>query len=419
MSVQPVDALRPPTLPAVVSPAWRVGTVVACHALVDFISFMVIPLMTVLKGRVGMSASEAALLLAIGSIASGGIQPIAAWLSDRFHTRSPTWIGLAMAGLAIGSVGYAQNLWQLALLQLLGTAGIGAFHPPGAAAVGHLAGVRRSAALSIFFAAGMLGGVTGNNVAPHWVRWFGVESLIWLVVPAGLGAVVLWRVIGPVAHRHDDAHANHSALPKADRDQRWFAVGVLYAGNVLRFTVNMMLVQLIVAWTETRALARAGAVELDEAIRLQAAALNGPLQGAMQIGMGAGGLVTGFILRPRHEKTALVVTPIAGAIAVACFPLATRADAAFLLGIASGVGFGAMIPVTMSMGQRLLPHRTSLASGLMLGGAWLLAGAGPPLAQLMIDHVGLVRAFIGAACILTLAGLISAGVPGRLVRSTM
>ena len=60
--------------------------------------------------------------------------------------------------------------------------------------------------------------------------------------------------------------------------------------------------------------------------------------------------------------------------------------AAFTLAVAAGVCFGGMFPVALSLGQRLLPHRTGLASGMLMGGAWFFGFFGAQIARVL--HVG-------------------------------
>jgi MFS family permease len=221
-------------------------------------------------------------------------------------------------------------------------------------------------------------------------------------------------------------------LSVAERGRRWRAVGVLYAGNVLRFIVNMALVQLIVLWAERRAETRAALEATSAEIGLLGSNINGPLQAAMQVGMGAAGLTAGIVLRSHHEKGALIAVPCAGALAVAAFPLASLLDPggtldpgialAFLLAVLAGAGYGGMIPVTMSLAQRLLPHRTSLASGLMLGGAWCFGALGPPMASVLTNGVGswggvgLDWAFVGIGGVLLVSGVVATGLHGETVR---
>jgi FSR family fosmidomycin resistance protein-like MFS transporter len=395
-------AVTLPDVPAAqgVTGGARLTWVVGSHAVVDFLSFVIIPIMSLLEHRASFTHQEGAVLLAVGSVASGVIQPLVAIISDRFDTRWLGTAGLLVAAAAISLVGYVDTFPQLLLLQALGAGGIGAFHPVAAAAAGQMSGKRRAGGIAIFYSAGMAGAVAGGMLVPSWVAAWGIKSLSWLLVPGVLTAVALGWAIHSVPHRHATAHADHAALPPHERRRRWRDVVLLYSGNVIRFTVNMMLVQLIIRWSEQRALARAGSAELTEGLRLEAASLNGPLQASMSIGMGIAGMIVAFAIRPRSEKSALVFVPLAGAAAVAAFPYAGPVWAAFLLALAGGIGYAGVIPITISMAQRLLPHRTSLASGLMMGGAWSLAAAGPPVAQWLAEHAGLGNAFLAAAGLL-------------------
>lgn len=284
-----------PTLSTATSPASAIAPAVGhakarlvmtcvAHAGVDFFSCIVIPLLSVLEGRVSISTGQGAMLIGLGSLASGLIQPIVAWLGDRFNTRLLATLGFLVAAVAIGLVGYAHTFPQLILVQVLGQMGVGAFHPVAAAAVGHLSGRRRAMGVSWFFTAGMVGGVAGSLLAPPFNARFGLEPFAWTILPAlVLVAMLAWAIHGP-SHRRHDAHARHGAATPGQRRQRWRAIWVLYVGNALRFTVNMALVQLLVRWSETIALARSGAATLDQTIRTQAATINGPMQAAMAVG---------------------------------------------------------------------------------------------------------------------------------------
>ncbi len=403
---------------------WRIATTIGCHAVIDFFSFTLIPIVSVLEGHIGLTAVQGATFLSVGAISSGVAQPIVAWASDRLNTRAIGTLGFLMAVLAVGMVGFVDTYPQLLVLQFFAAAGIGAFHPTAAASVGHLAGRHRSGAISVFFCAGMLGGMFGNLVVPNYIKGIananavdgvpntalGLQSIAWFIIPGAIAAFLLMRAIHSVPHRDDNAHASHSALPRAERRSRWFGVWALYASNVLRFIVDMSLVMLLARWTEELAMAKAGATELSEGLRLQASAMNGPLQAAKQLGMGGLGLLLGWFL-PRHlERRALWIIPMIGCITFVILPFTGTMLAGWLaLGVCvlCGASFGAVIPITISLAQRLIPHRTSLAAGLMMGGAWAFGGLGPLLGQGLYKAFGIEVAFACVAGIVFMAGAIT------------
>ncbi len=417
------------------------GAIIA-HAVVDFFSFVVVPLMSVLEGHAHMTHAQGAIMLGAGSLSSGLIQPVVALASDRFDTRSLGTLGLVVAVACVSAIGFVHSFNQLLLLQIVAAAGIGAFHPVAAAAVGHLAGTHRSRALALFHASGMIGGTLGNIITPLYVAFFaaraigaagtpgdgierGLTSLAWLAIPGLAFAIVLAWAIHSIPHRHHTAAADHAALPDRERRARWFAIGLLYFGNVLRFTTDMCLIQLIIRWSEVKALLESNTLELNDAARAAAAQINGPMQGAKQVGMGVGGITIGFLIAKHREKMVLVIVPLIGAAALVFMPYTgvwsklgdTGGLLALLLCFIAGFGYAGVIPTTISLAQRLLPHRTSLASGLMMGGAWAIASVGPQLAQWLSERLGLSGAFVAVAGILAVSSVLSIPLPTRLLHA--
>ncbi len=422
----------------------RLWAPIVAHSATDFFSFVTIALLPLLAVRLGLSIEQKAWLLGLGAAASGLVQPIVAWVSDHTDSRLPGPIGLAVAATCVGLLGYVHSFAALTGLFFVAVLGIGAFHPVSAAAVGQLGGTRRSAMVGVFFLFGMIGGIAGNVLSPLYVRFVGslggrtgeaaaTAGLHGLVVfiPMGLAAAVyLGWAIRRVPHRHHEAVDRHQNLPVGERRRRWRAVGLLYVGNIIRFTVNQMLVYLVIEWAERLVRVRHGASVLDDVLGQRASELNGPIQASMQVGMGLGALGLGFFLKSRHEKSAFVVVPLVGVVAVALLPLSDRlvdgwgtggvVVCAAVLGMVAGFGFGSLVPVSISLGQRLLPHRTSLVSGLLMGGSWCVAFVGPQIARAIHRGVdgNLETGFWVAAGLLLMASVLGAALPGRLIRET-
>lgn len=436
-------------------PRGRIAAPIITHVAVDYLSFVTIALLPLLAVRLSLTPTDKSVLIGVGAIASGSIQPVVAWIGDKLNTRALATAGVVVAGVCIGLIGRAQSFEQLLVLYGLGAMGVGAFHPAASAAVGHMAGAHRSGMLAVFFLAGMVGGILGNVFSPHMVALLGtlsglegnaatdagLRALIWLIVPALGFAVYLAVAIHSHEHRHADAHDSHRSLPKQERGRRWLAFWILYAANVIRFSTNMALVYLYVEWIEALVARRAGVETLTVELGARASAINGPMQAAMQVGMGGAGLLLGFKLSQRLEKRAFVLIPLLGAIPIALFPYADRlpdqfvVPAAAALAVLSGVGFGSLIPVSLSLGQRLLPHRTAFTSGMLLGGAWVFASLGAQFARLLhvgtgeswlsagpfsliggTDGRGLDAAFFGIACLLLVAAALGMMLPGRTLR---
>lgn len=439
----------------------RASGVLVSHFVIDAFSFVIVALLPLLTLSLDIAAHEKALLLGLGSICSGLIQPVVAWAGDRWNTRMPGVAGFVVGVLAVTLVGWADSFWELAVLHAVGAAGIGAYHPAAAAVMGRLGGSRRAKFIALFFVAGMVGGIFGNITIPNFVRTAsvvgdgsvdtvrGLRSLLWFM-PIGLVcAVGMFLAVRHVGRRSGGADESHLHWSEDERHRRWRAVWVLYASNMMRFSVNMALVYLYTEWAVAQTALTSGVGE----VGTRASSLNGFLQAGMQVGMGGAGLLLGFFLSARWEKAAFWGIPMLGAMWIAAFPLIAEAPAAMAVPLAifgavlGGVGFGACVPVSMSLAQRMLPHRTSLASGLMLGGAWAFAFLGPLLAELvqyglrtkdsapawslrladalpdplgpwLLNGTGLDGAFLATAAALFVAGLVTLALPNDLMQRT-
>jgi MFS family permease len=418
----PVEALGTRATTAPNGVIARLGAVITCHSAVDVYAAIVPPLIGVLQIRCDLTRPQAAWLLGLGSLASGLCQPFAAWLSDRFDTRLFGPIGLAIAAICLSSIGLAHNFATLVPLYMIGALAIGVFHPIGASSAGHLAdhlpGGRRGLGVSLFYVAGMVGSVIGSLMASEVaVRGdAGFNMLMFAMIPGLMLAVVLRVAVGKIGHRHE--HHRAMKLTAEDSAARWGAVAMLFAGNALRFIVNMALVYLLVRWAEAHVAAGdplMGAEQIAERGGKIAATLNALLI----VGMGVGGLAAGALIPRGREKWPLILAPIITAPFIALLGQGSL-GVNYLLAILAGVSFSGVIPVTISVAQRLLPHRTSLASGLMMGGAWGLAVVGPRLAEWCLTSVGLslAQCFALVAGLLVLSGFVTIPLRANLLRQT-
>lgn len=405
VDARPSPPARPPATPAALRT--RIGVVVASHPVLDAYAGYVPPILGLLQLRCGLTARQAALLLAIAPLVSGLSQPLCAAIADRSDSRRLGAIGLALAAVAMSAIGLASSFASLVALFAIGLFGVGAYHPVAAAAAGELAAARRSQVVTIFFVAGMLGATAGPYISSRLTALgsAGFTWLAWTMLPGLACAFVLHRATRHVPHRAQ----HHARAEPADMRRRWRAVLVLFSGNAMRYSINIGMLYVLVRWAE-HVVVRDGLATSREAIATSGALYAGGLTACMMFGMGVGGLVAGLRVRSGVERRSFIVLPLLLAPAIALFPHTGR-GAGYLLAGATGIGYGALIPVSIAMAQRLLPHRTSLGSSLVMGGAWCLAALAPPTMQWVNTTWGLEACFLGLAGLLALSGLVGLGLP--------
>jgi len=418
----PVDpAIVQVTAKAQGSPWMLLGVVTGSHLLVDVYAAIVPPIVGVLQVRTGSTAAQVAWLSGLGSLASGLCQPVLAWVSDRTDSRIYIGLGLALAAVCLSSIGMAESFAAVMVLYAIGSLASGMYHPVAAATMGQLArrlpGNRHALGVSVFHLAGMIGGILGLFFVPRLVtREGGFNWLLWAMIPGVLMAVVAHAYLRRVSHRHHVKHVSH--LSRAEMSRRWKLVAVLYVANAMRFTVNTALYYLFVRWAESVVTAEHAAFTVEQ-VAEAAAPRAGNLNAMMAVGMAVGGIGTTAVIRHGREKWPLVLVPIGFAPLLVLFPLVGLTGGC-VLALLAGIGFAGVIPVSISLAQRLLPHRTSLASGLMMGGAWAVAFIGPGAAEwcLGVLRLGLPLTFGLTAALLAVSGLVSLALDSVMLKQS-
>ena len=410
---------RPP-LPTSLAFSATFYLILAGHFAVDTYSALVPAILNKLELRFSLSNSDSAWLLAVGSLCSGLAQPLFGWFGKRVNTVIFIGVGILLAAICIPLIEIVGTRHQLFRTYMIGMVGVGIFHPVAASAIGSIKPDKRSVAISWFFVAGMMGGITGALLGPLLItqqiklfsefQFFGirVNQFVALAIPGLL-------VVGPVLYvtkrqqqinqKRRMLQVEHTSAAQAKVPYR--SLSLLYLSAVIRFFVNVALIYLYVrlAARHFEIQASAGLVDVAETGD-RATQLTGRLQAFMIAGMAIGGLAAGFLVRPGNEKLPLMLVPMVFAPVIALIPYQSPGFILPLFCLLAGMGFASMVPVTISLAQRLLPQNTSLASGMMLGGAWAFAMAGPPFASMLISNFGIHFAFLAIASLLGVTALV-------------
>lgn len=409
----------------------------ASHSVIDIFPIFLTSLMIALQDRLELSGWQVTWVYMATPIFSGGIQPIFAWLGDKYDTRIAGPLGLALGAVCISSIGLAQNFWQLVALQIVGVIGTGMYHPAMAALAGQIGGRAfrhgRGFAVSLFIASGMLGQSIGPIISTRMNDLFGMGSLVWMI-PVGLVAsVILYRITRTVGHRHANHHEMRARISIVEVRARRWVVGLLATQNALRFTTNIGLFVLFNYWAKSKLSGVSQAAS--------ASNINGNLSAAMTVGMGLSAIIAGRMIRPGSEKWPFAWSALIGAIAVGAmgwigdWGWSMRADGhvwgmwpVYFAACCTAIGFFATIPASVGLAQRLLPGHTAIASALMMGVGWVVSSISEPLARLVflggvpldraaeLSPARLNSAFVWFAALLVIAACLSAAMPRSVLR---
>ena len=418
---------------------YRYSMLALSHAFIDVFPIFFVVLMLPLREKLGLSEGQVKAVYMTTPIFSGLFQPLFAWISDRFNTRAFCPLGILIGSVCIGSIGFAQSFEQLIALQIVGVLATGFYHPISTALAGQTGarGFRhgRAFAVGMFIAAGMVGQTASSLVTPQMTAELGLGALVWLVPPGVLLAIAMHLIVRKIPHRADHDSIRVFSVEPGERRKRWGVVASLTVQNALRFTVNVGMFTLFNVWAESK---------IRDADK--ASMLSGELIACSTLGMGIGVILAGRLVKRGRERKALVWMSVAGAIAIGALGFvgdavwnasvgdgdpATRTVLGllplYLLAIVAPLGYFATFPITASLGQRLLPGHTSIATSLLMGVGWAISslqvfyatwmlGARLEDASLLPER-DIAMAFVGFAALIVVAGVLAACMRPSVIRS--
>jgi FSR family fosmidomycin resistance protein-like MFS transporter len=336
------ESLAPPAT-APDRPLTRLSVMSWAHFLNDGVSNYLPGILPALLVELRLPVAMAGTIMAALLIGQA-LQPVYGWFADRIGGRG--FVLLGVGGTAVGGalIGLAPNAWVL--VGLLGWIGLtnSMFHPQALAAVRRLGAEREGLFMSAFLVGGEFGRgiwpVVGSLVAVK----FGLHALWVLAVPAlvTLPLIHYWAPVQPRRPRH---------LPAVDWRRHLPGLSKLVAYSSLRAVLIFSLVTFVpLVWH-----GRGGSL-------VSGASLIATLLVAGIVGNVGGGHLADRIGRHR----VLLGASALFTLALAVFLVTTGAALWFTLALL-GVAVFATLPVTILIGQDLLPEDRSLGSGLALG----------------------------------------------------
>jgi len=351
------------------------------HFTNDMFAAVLPILYPLVKRDFAVGNAQVGLLTFAYTIAASVPQPLFGHFADRFSARRLAPLVLIWSTVFVSSYGLASSYGALLALASLAGFGSAAYHPLGAAGAARVTAPEvRNTALSLYTVGGTSGFAVGPLVAVVFVGWLGREGTLIFLIPGAIGAMLLFRQLRTVAApartpRPRAAAADHpEGLPIR-------ALAQILAVVMLRSWSFLALVQFIPVWYDDLGYGRG---------------FYGPLTTTVIFAGVVGTLVGGALADRIGGRTVIIGSQILCVPTLLLF-VAFPGPAAFLLGAAFGFASDTSLSVTLSAAQRLLPGRTGVVSGIILGLGFLMGGAGVPLTGAMSDRLGFEPALMALA----------------------
>lgn len=309
------------------------------------------------------------------------LQPLAGYLADHIGGKAFIVVGLAGSSLGGALIGFAPGYWSLlAMLAIIGISN-SLFHPQALAAVRANAGTRVGLSMSIF----LIGGEIGRGLWPEVSSWVvtlkGIPYLWILAIPAVITLPFLARWAPTVPPRHPDT-----------KPIRWRAhagpLAVLIAFSSLRSMMIASAVTFIpLLWYERGGSLTTGAAFITVMLVVGV------------IGNAGGGHIADSLGRRRIVIAAIT----AATILLAAFLFVGTGPWLWPIVALLGIALFATLPLTILMGQDILPENRSMGSGIALG----FSNAMGALGVMILGPVAAAWGSTTALWVTVLAGVLS------------
>lgn len=342
----------------------------------------------------GLTYAQVAMLVLAGNLTSSLIQPLFGYLSDQIARRWVLPASILISGAGIALLGLAPGYAAAVALVVVMGLGVAAWHPEGYKTATSVAGDRKATALSLFSLGGNVGIAVGPPLVTFLVAGLGGHGTLGMLAPTLVVAVVMLAVL-PLLTRE-------SAAPRASA--RAAGRGV----NMPRAMAMLILVVTVRAW------ASLGFSTFVPFYYVDTLGADPKIVGVLLftfLGAGALGTVVAGPIADRIGPRPFIRWVLVASMPFGALFLLTTGPLAFVALACFGAVLTSSFSVSVLLAQAYLPRNAGMASGLIVGFAIGLGGAGVTLLGVVADRFGVPAALWISATMPLLAFVLTRFLP--------
>ena len=337
------------------------------HMVTDLYPGFVSPILPLLQKNLALSLPETAFISSLLSIFSSVFQLLFGYLSDRFRKTILVAVGPVIAALFLSSLGFANSYLLLLLFVSLGGIGIAAFHPQGAALAGIESKDQPFTGMSMFVTGGSVGVSIGALIAAPIVEYGSIRSLTYLAVFGIITGFLLWKVIS-----RDTLAKHYQESKQVQGEGSTFVFWILVILALVRAYMFVALNTFIPLY-----LAEAG----------HALSYGGVSLFFLHTAAGIGGFTGGFWAERLGAPKVIFLSFLLPVPLLILYMITESSMGIAFLTLAGYILFSST-PLVIALCQRAYPNNISIASSIVMGVTWGVAG-------LMVTPTGVLAEYIG------------------------
>ena len=354
------------------------------HTVLDSYATLLSHLQPLLLTKLATTAARNSLagnFVSIYSVFSSFGQVLFGWLSDRLRTVHFLTIGVAFSAIGLSLLWLAPSANIVYLLLAIGGIGVAAFHPQATTYAGALASEQPGIGISIFLTGGNIGRALGPVVLLFIPYRFGMDYLVWEMIPGVLVALLVPKVL-----RFDkklNLTVSTRGTPRVDdipQEPLWSVVSPRLLPLIVLFVIAAMRTVTLTGIETFLSVHLA-----DQGYSNQARSL----VVALFIFAGSMGILSSGWLMSRVNSYVLLLVSLLGAPPLLYWSLHTGRFSFLALLFLGNVILTSSITVNIVLAQIMLRGHESIASGVMMGAAWGVGGFLNKIVGVFGDKFGL------------------------------
>jgi FSR family fosmidomycin resistance protein-like MFS transporter len=310
-------------------------------------------------------------------------QPLFGILADRYGTRF-TGLALAWTALTFASIGFVPTFPTLVVVAGLAGLGSGAFHPFGALTVRGLLPARgANTAMSIYITGGTIGVAAGPLIGIVLYGVFGTRGTVLTLLPGITIAAYLLLAMRARPRRSADTRAGAGWRHAVPLVPITATVGVMASRNGTVITLQSF----TPTWYHQLG---------------YEPWFYGPLVTTLVLSSALGTVGCGA-LADRVGRRAVIIGSVVLSIPAIALYVLFPGPLGFAWAVLVGFLAASTAPLTLMMAQELMVGRAGLASGLILGLAFVSGAVGVPLTGAVADRFGGLQVALGLQVVVAAA----------------
>lgn len=337
--------------------------------------------------------AEVASLVLASTVVSSVIQPIFGSLADKTPRPWMMAAGVLLSGCGMAATGFLSDFRLLFLSIMISGIGVAAFHPEGARMANKVSGDKKGAGVSIFSFGGNAGFAVGPILATASISLFGLKGTAVLAIPCVLMFITILSQIKKMNQASSEQMVSEVVPVKPAEPDRWVPFTLLslllFGRSIVFCGLNTFLPLFFIQ-----------VLQQPESVGSTILSFYFVMGAASTLIGGRLGDRFGFVKITRIGFTLLL--PVLGVLT-----MAQSVAPAVLLLIPLAFALYSPNSLTVVLGQKYLPNRMGLASGITLGLSVSIGGMVAPLLGRLADGFGLMAAMYAIAAISVIPAVMS------------